>query len=391
MADGANGMIFEILDKNFQSVSIVDTYESAIWSDRYGGFGDFELYVPADSEVLAKYPIDYYLRYSGSRHLMVIEKVELKTDAEDGDHFIITGRSMESFLYRRVIWKQTDIDGNLQDGVERLLNENLIKPSDGARKVAGITFQKSNDPMVTKWNSDHQFTGDSLYDAIHTMCSEHDIGFELIPDVDKSGDAIFRLYYGVNRSYDQVDHPYISFSPGEDNLVSSDYIRDYTDKANFAYIGGEGEGDQRRFQTVKLKDEDSNKWNRREIFVDARGISSKNGDQEIPADQYNAKLVTEGKKKLKENNKLETFDAEVSPAKNNVYGVDYDIGDIVSFEDKYGILAKARITEYVRNQDKNGYREYPTLKALDGGGLLDSNYKEIQDSDGENINDGVIL
>ena len=33
-----------ILNTNLDAVSIVDTYESFIWTDRYYAYGDFELY-----------------------------------------------------------------------------------------------------------------------------------------------------------------------------------------------------------------------------------------------------------------------------------------------------------------------------------------------------------
>ena len=36
-----------ILNKNFEKIGLIDTYESVIWTTRYYTYGDFELYIPA--------------------------------------------------------------------------------------------------------------------------------------------------------------------------------------------------------------------------------------------------------------------------------------------------------------------------------------------------------
>ena len=38
-----------IMDKDFKSVAVIDDYESFIWTDRYTGYGDFELYAPVSA------------------------------------------------------------------------------------------------------------------------------------------------------------------------------------------------------------------------------------------------------------------------------------------------------------------------------------------------------
>ena len=40
-----------ILDKNWEVVAILDAFQSFIWTDRFLGYGDFEVYVPADMPI----------------------------------------------------------------------------------------------------------------------------------------------------------------------------------------------------------------------------------------------------------------------------------------------------------------------------------------------------
>lgn len=49
-----------ILNTNLDAVSIVDTYESFIWTDRYYAYGDFELYEAMREGLLDYIKQDYY-------------------------------------------------------------------------------------------------------------------------------------------------------------------------------------------------------------------------------------------------------------------------------------------------------------------------------------------
>lgn len=51
-----------ILNTNLDAVSIVDMYESFIWTDRYYAYGDFELYEAMREGLLDYIKQDYYLQ-----------------------------------------------------------------------------------------------------------------------------------------------------------------------------------------------------------------------------------------------------------------------------------------------------------------------------------------
>ena len=50
-----------VLNTNFETVAVVDSYTSFIWTDRFYKAGDFELYMPTSSWALATYIPGYYL------------------------------------------------------------------------------------------------------------------------------------------------------------------------------------------------------------------------------------------------------------------------------------------------------------------------------------------
>ena len=257
-----------VLNTDLDAISVIDTYSSLIWTDRYNEYGDFEIYTRMTEDVLSYIKQDYYLRSRDSEHLMIIEKLLISSDTEEGNNLTVTGRSLESLLDRRIVWGQKSIRGNLQNGIKTLLDENVISPSNTNRKIENFVFETSTDPAITELTIDAQYTGDNLYEVIQRICSERGIGFKVTLSDDKK--FIFQLYAGTDRSYEQTVNPYVVFSPNFDNLVSSNYIESKSSLKNVTLVGGEGEGTARRYTAVG----DVSGLDRREIFTDARDISS---------------------------------------------------------------------------------------------------------------------
>lgn len=349
-----------ILNKNLDVISIMDDYESLIWTERYYAHGDFEIYESMQSRILGYIQQDFYIQNPTSEHVMIIEQIQITTDLEDGNHMIITGRSLESLLNRRIIWKKKVLNGNLQDSIEILLNENLINPADSSRKIPNFIFKRSTNPRITDLKINAQYTGDDLYDVVQTICESNSIGFKIT--LNDKNQFVFELYSGENRSYDQLDNPYVVFSPTFDNIINSNYIESTKKLKNIALIGGEGDGDNRKYAVVGKS---QNGMDRRELFVDARDISSYVGNgTTITNDEYILQLQQRGVKKLIENSTTKLFEGKIDATNLFIYGKDFFKGDIVQIVNEYGIGSKVRITEVVSSEDKNGISVYPTFKTV---------------------------
>ena len=88
-----------VLETDLKTIlGVVDAFESFIWTDRYSECGDFQIDLPASTEYVNLFQLDRFLLFSESEHVMVIEKVVIKTDATSGDHMTVYGRSFESVL-----------------------------------------------------------------------------------------------------------------------------------------------------------------------------------------------------------------------------------------------------------------------------------------------------
>ena len=265
-------MVITALDTSFNAVAVVEAYRSFIWTDRYDDVGDFELYVPASASYLDKIHNDYYLTCSETvngniQRLMIVEKIEYKTDLEDGNSVLITGRSLESILDRRIIWKDdgsiTEINREtihakipsivyddydtskpfpLQNGIQYLLEMNILNPSNSNRQVSSLTFVNSTDTRITSLEmTPSAYRGDTLYDIIRGLCDMFGISFRIDFDTSSTPKMVFQLYKGLNHLSSQSENGYICFSTEFDNLLSSDNSLDMSTYKTMAYFLGKGE------------------------------------------------------------------------------------------------------------------------------------------------------
>lgn len=353
-------MDLTVLNTDLFPTVVVDTYESFIWTDRYREYGDFELYTTVTEGILNNIKEDYYLQNRESEHVMIVEKLLIKTDVENGNHITITGRSLESILDRRIVWGRIILSGSLQDGIKQLLDECIISPSDEKRKINNFIFEYSTDTAITDLTLDAQYTGDNLYDIIAKICNDNGLGFKVTLNDNKQ--FVFKLYTGTDRSYDQNENPYVVFSPSFDNLVNSNYIKSKMALKNVTLVGGEGEGTDRRYASVG----DSSGLNRRELFTDARDITSDtDGGVTLSEEEYTAQLEHRGKENLANNTEVTSFEGEIDTTLMFKYGEDFFNGDIVQFSNEYGHETKVRILEIVMSENEQGTSLYPTFETIE--------------------------
>src|SRR5699024_7183007 len=305
-------------------------------------------------DILNYIKTDNYIQRVGSDRVMIIEEIRIDTDSETGNHITITGRSLESILDRRVVWSQTTISGNLQNGLKKLINENIISPSKEERKISNFIFKDSTDSQIIGLTVEAQYTGDNLYDVISKVCEEKSIGFKV--SLNESKQFVFELYAGADRSYEQTNYPYVVFSPNFDNIINSNYLESKENLKNVALVGGEGERTARKYLAIG----NTSGLDRRELFVDPRHISSEGEDgQTLTTEQYNEVHNQRGNEYLADYTGLVSFEEAVETNIMYRYGVHFFDGDIVQIANEYGHEAKVRILEVVISENDEGNSVYP--------------------------------
>lgn len=340
-----------ILDDTLTPIDIVDNATSVIWNKRYFEAGDFEIYISSNEKTAESLKKRYFVMRQDDDMVCMITHVEYKDDPENGNFKIVSGQSVESLLKRRIVWQQTSSKSSetVEQFIMRLIDENAINPTDTKRK---IPFLELGDLKGFVEKLDKQLTGDNLLDAIIELCKAYEYGFKITLENKK---LKFELYKGVDRSYNQSTLPFVTFSDAYDNLIDSQYIYDETNAKNVALVAGEGEGLDRRTASVG----EASGIDRQEIFVDARDISSNNG--EVTESDYIAQLQEKGKENIV--GYEETFESTVESQTNYIYKKDWNLGDIVNHENtSWNLFVTPRIVEVLECEDENGHSVIPTFQ-----------------------------
>lgn len=365
-----------LLDKNFNAIGLIDNYKSLIWTERYCGEGNFELYAPSSIALTALVSAARYIYNKKLKTVMLVETIRMDTNSETGDWTIVTGRTLESLLRRRVVWDYTYLTGNFQEGIKRLLQENFISPSDPNRKFPKLVFKATTDPQISELTMDVTYWGEEVYEAVVNECAQRGLGFIMRPIFDDNNDDLngtieFELMSWLDRSYDQDDRPWVAFSPKYDNLFGSRYITSSLEYKNVALVAGremkDEEGNYLGQPTVEVSSSSpATGFDRREIFVDASSISDRKDDDTIMTEnEYLEVLIDEGNWSLSEKSITSAFDGEAVPTAQFIFGRDYKIGDMVQVENEYGLSCKSRITEIVHTVDDTGETLIPTFMVVE--------------------------
>lgn len=369
-----------ILNQKYETVSVVDIFESFIWTERYNRYGDFEIYAPASLLKIADgIKPDNYIYFKKSSRYMIIETVEIIADVENGDHISITGKSLEYILHRRVARYGWNMHGNFQNSIKTLLESNVIAPRDASEKIPNFTFVLSSDTAITSLKIDQQVRGENIYDILEANCIDEDIGFSVLPYLE--GGFSFKLYAGKNRSFSQTDLPWIAFTPKIGNFVSGNFIESNADYSNVCHVYGEVEREStytdddgnsqsftytERIESIVTDGNDHVGLDRREIYYDAGRLEgSDDNGLAISSSILKNQLEKKGMEELLNKKKIYAFDGKVDPDLQYEYGKDYFLGDIVQVVDQYGHECESRITEVVYSYDDTGERIIPTFTKIE--------------------------
>lgn len=379
-----------LLDENRKRKHIIDTYSSIIWAPRYNDLGDCELVISATEENFKKINECKYITRTDDEMVCEIKKIEIQTDEENGNQFIITGTDIKNILNQRIVEKQTNFNGSVEDYIRKLINDSIINPTNPDRKIKNFILA---DKVGFTEKISEQVTYDYVGNKIQELCKQYGWGYK-ITIVNEN--FVFSLYKGEDKS------DYITFSQDYDNISTTSYSKDDSNIKNIALIAGEGEGAERVTTTIG----EGKGIDRHELYIDARDVSSEidysellssypNGSEKIINDIiyyqvngtniailikddageitkvqlcsniYIESLKHTGYEKMSAYKSVTSFTGEIIVGVNYIYKTDYNLGDIVNLVNEYGISMKARICEVLENQEENGYNMEPTFENIE--------------------------
>lgn len=354
-------MELTLLNSQFKRESLIENWNSLIWTERYSRNGDFELTSNDISETLNLLPIGAVddpptlIAISDSEVPMVVETHRI-TKKKDGTPQIITsGRSFETVLDRRQAIRA------VTSGVARAdwsiaATSSATAAYEGIKEIIedGAATALDIIPEITLLNSVADVGASETYAveakelyawAIETLAiGKYGMKSELAPALNKIAVIIYK---GTDR------HTSVVFDVALDQFNEAAYLLSNVGYKNvmitatkngmeFSSIGSVPSGLQRRvgFQDLAT-----------EITI-AAGAPLTN------------LTINKGKVTLADLLPIALFSGEVSLSIGAEYKSTYFLGDIVTLQGEYGLSQTARVAEFVRSQDTSGYKAYPTFESI---------------------------
>ena len=378
------------LSPTFLADQVVDEYASAIWTERYSAAGDTQLVVPATQKNIDLLAEGTFLALRGSKEVM-----QLQTQSIDKGMMTVVGTSLVGFLNERQSWfsnpgttgpsdrisdytRDTLTPGNfIAYVVERMVIDPLSFTGDwadanldwGHEVIPGLELGAVDDTGPDKRLT---VTVGPLYDAIAQVAMKEGVGISLYLD---SADPVtgyvlkFTTYRGQDRTSAQSTNPVIRLSPELNSISDLKEVRSIANFKNVAYVYYQGEVTEHLLEPSEPEPEG---FDRRVLVTNAEGEPV--GRKVTGSSGYSYTVVGSGeiaafreqnaRDELANHNYIRALDGQTSPHNDYKYGVDYGLGDVIELEGTTGLISNARVTEYIRSDDQQGEREYPTISVI---------------------------
>lgn len=352
----------------FESFSVVDTFDSAVWCRRYDSPGDFVLKLQASDTLfnLVKNNTVLIRRMDvEDGTAMLVDNVRLETSPDDGDFLTLSGESLEATLGRRVFMQKYNLRGKADNIIYTALKENITNYwyfNSDSEHLTNYRYRFINfmdfDTHQPMGGADiiAQLYGRNLLELTEELAKSNDFGFKF-RFVGSQSRAYFSCYRGVDRTINQKSTQQIVFNSAFAEFSKTSYTYDTTTYCNSALIGGEGAGKD-RIDTIFASSSRINAGLlNKEIFIDGHSLSSNTtGDT-----SYISLLGAAAQDAVHAAKAEETYEAEVSWAQWK-YRDDYDVGDIVTVGNSYGITGDATVAEVAETEDASGYYAVPGFR-----------------------------
>lgn len=340
-------------------LGLLNQFTALTWTSRTTTFGGFELWcpmLPENSELLK--PDN--LLWIGGDELGVIETIKKSTDEQGGTILQVSGRFIESWLERRIIWGQYSGTEVVSNHLRNMVNLNAISPSDPKRVIPNLRLSTTQEALGPSISFSDSYS--NLWNTVVELANSHSLFIRIKANV-PGGELLFTILKGTNRSVEQSILPAVVLSTDLSDILTDSYTLDATSWCNMSLVAGAGEGIQRKTSEVNGS---LSGLSRRELFVDARDLQdyeeviTSGGTTQVPiaTSVYDGMLQERGKSKLGEVPLVESFDANIRMygPRAYEYGVDYFLGDRITMQDpNLGIQVSTEISEVQQSWDENGY------------------------------------
>lgn len=339
-------MIWTFSETAHQPIGVLEKFFTLRTVRSYDKNGEIEIRAPAASAAGFLIP-GVLVWIEGQQHAYIIDTISIEPEDGKGDVLTATGASTGILLNRRVITESTLYSGTAGDVIAQLVS--------GLFSHHGFPMLDLDMPGIGP-QIEYESEPQELGEAVMAVCKAGGIGYRTPFDVRTRRNA-FQLYQGVDRTAGTPSP--VLFSPVYDNINQVCYTDSLNPYKNVVYVLGEKpneEGAVRMVQVVGAVELEG--YARYEAVTEAakpRTVREGEETRTLTDEEYAAVLRQHGEQFLSETPRVTSCEGQVVLG-SQLYrlGVDYDLGDLVTYRDpKYGIEKNVRVQE-LSDEYENG-------------------------------------
>lgn len=305
-----------------------------------------------DSEVYAMLKVGSILNQTKSNKGFIIHSVEVATDESK---IYVDAYGIESILNDRVVVPAKVFTNVTTEYImQTMVNQFMVSPSDIKRKYTGLVIGTQ---ATTTTLQNASYARDVIYDIFSELAKNNNVGYRFTFDP-KLKVVSFETYLGVDRTVNQSIVEPIAWRSKWNDISGEQIVYSSRTYKNVVYTFS---GDDVNGLLEVVDNDNLTGWSRKEITSTATDINRNETDDTgtvLTETQLRDLLKTRGKLELFRNFKQNQFSFFLNPDVSEVFGVDFNVGDMVSvIQDQYGIVQHKRIIS-VREDGSNEQIQY---------------------------------
>jgi len=324
-----------ILSPDLNLQGEVDNYLSLSFCRSYHSPGEFQLVTNRKVQNADKLEINNLIMLGANKHkTAIIRHKEIKEEI-----LTVKGYTLGAITRQRItvppVGEAQDIqDADAETVMKHYVQRNCLDIPGMEFPMLAIAKNQHRGPAV-KWQSRYQ----NLEEELESISRLTGLGWHIYPDLKM---WIFDIYNGRDFSVNQNINPPVIFSPEFENVSSQEFTNSLIGYGNYAIVAGQGEGADRE---IVMMGSDAIGLDKHVIFVDARYIEN------------SSDLPGRGEAKLAEHQRVISLQSEVLPSGPFEYEKDWDLGDIVTVQNKdWNLTMDARIAEVEEVYEPGGFK-----------------------------------
>lgn len=390
------------LNAQFRGTDLVEGWDSLIWTERFFSCGDFQMKTPYVKNHRDLLPVGSYLGLRDTEEVMLVEDHLIETDENNVDWLTVSGRTFEVIGEQRYTFRITtgtgpgsataalkygsQVDSNRASLVVFLIFDRYSENAeDVTERIPGVRYIQTDvdyyydqPPQV---DIDYTAPMSDIYSEVYRLLKADGAGLrnKRQPGEIEADNLVIEFYRGADRTVKQTKNEPVIFTTDQGNFQNPKFLESIRNYKNIAYIVSPIWS--RKVYAYGIVPGSLSGKDLRPLYVDASDYTSASGTSPSRVlytrarnalAEYNDTVFIEGEISAQSASKRGRTPMRTPPsewytgyvASGSVRMGQYDLGDLVTVIGKYGMSQSMQVTEYVRTEDREGYKEFPILNQV---------------------------